>query len=143
MSALKTHGMSKHQLYAVWFSMKARCSNPKNQAWKLYGGRGIGLTKSWLKFEPFRDWALAKGWKPGLTLERRDNNAGYSPSNCYFATWKQQGRNRRDNKLDAEKVAYIRQVVKFGGRGSQRKMAALFGVSPSCIGKIARKERWV
>jgi len=86
------------QLYSVWRHMKQRCTNPNNDDYHNYGGRGITVCKRWLKFPNFLE-DMGKEWKPGLTLERRNNDKGYSLKNCYWATRKEQARNRRNNHL--------------------------------------------
>lgn len=74
-------------LYARWHSMKARCIYKKNQAFKYYGGRGITLCPEWSKsYIAFKKWALANGYKPGLTIDRINNDGNYEPSNCRFIT---------------------------------------------------------
>ena len=95
----KTHGMSHHKAFAVWRSMIDRCTLPTHQAWKNYGGRGIKVCEEWRRsFSAF--WAdMGPTYKEGLTLERRDNSAGYSPQNCVWATYTRQARNRRANVL--------------------------------------------
>jgi hypothetical protein len=82
--------------YNSWHQIIQRCTNPNNEAYHNYGGRGIIVCKRWLKFENFlKD--MIKRWKPGLQIERRNNNKGYYKKNCKWATRKQQARNRRDN----------------------------------------------
>jgi hypothetical protein len=74
--------------------MKNRCLNPKAQDYSYYGGRGIKVCPEWLDFEGFlRDM----GAKPsaGMTLERQNTDGDYGPSNCFWATRKEQSRNRR------------------------------------------------
>lgn len=75
--------------------MKARCSNPSNQQFGNYGGRGIGFDPSWETFDAFLS---EMGERPkGLTLERNDNSLGYSKANCRWATMNEQSLNKRNN----------------------------------------------
>lgn len=90
------HGPDWARTYRVWCSMIGRCCNPKHRRFADYGGRGITVDPAWRKFEAF---LADMGESPfGLTLERKENNMGYSKSNCYWATPKQQARNRRSNR---------------------------------------------
>lgn len=91
-----THSMSRHPAFAVWSSMLARCRNPRHQAFKNYGGRGIRVCPEWLTFEAFWN-AMGDGYEHGLTLDRINNDAGYSKDNCRWATATTQCRNKRTN----------------------------------------------
>lgn len=94
----RTHGMSDHPAFHVWRDMLARCSRPTHQAWKNYGGRGISVDPAWQSFERF--WEdMGPTYTAGLTLDRRDNSAGYAAGNCQWTTMKRQGRNKRNNTL--------------------------------------------
>lgn len=97
--ARRTHGMSKHPAFAVWRSMKSRCHRSTHQAWKNYGGRGITVCKRWRdSFENF--WTdMGPTYRPGLTLDRRDNNGNYTPANCHWTTPTEQAANTRNNRI--------------------------------------------
>ena len=78
--------------------MKERCYNYSAINYKNYGGRGITICTEWLHdFKAFRDWALSHGYQEGLSIDRIDNDKGYSPDNCRWATAKEQRHNRRDS----------------------------------------------
>lgn len=91
-----THSMSRHPAFAVWSSMLARCRNPRHRAYKNYGGRGIRVCPEWLTFVEFWD-DMGQGYETGLTLDRIDNEAGYSRENCRWTTPETQCRNKRNN----------------------------------------------
>lgn len=85
-----------HRLYAVWYSMVHRCTDPNHQEWKNYGERGIRVCERWMVYLSFfKD--VIDGWRPGLSLEREKNNGNYEPSNVRWATRSEQSRNMRVN----------------------------------------------
>lgn len=92
---ISTHGMSRHPAFAVWRSMVDRCTLPTHHAWGNYGGRGITVCDSWREsFAAF--WAdMGPTYAHGLSLDRADNDKGYSPENCRWVTSKEQARNTR------------------------------------------------
>lgn len=94
----RTHDQRRHPLYAVWNSMLARCYNPNHKSYADYGGRGIEVCEKWHKFDGFFE-DMSEGYQPGLTLERIENERGYKPGNCRWATYREQNRNRRDNRM--------------------------------------------
>lgn len=95
---LKIHG--RDRLYRIWKNMINRCSYEKYHEYHLYGGRGISVCKEWTESHiSFRNWAMANGYRDGLTLDRIDVNGNYEPSNCRWVTMKVQSNNRRNNVL--------------------------------------------
>lgn len=88
---------TKQKLHEVWRHMLHRCTNKNHFAYKDYGGRGISVCDEWHSFSNFYEWAISSGFSLGLTLDRIDVNKGYEPNNCRWATWKEQGNNRRTN----------------------------------------------
>lgn len=90
------HGMYKTRVYRIWMDMHNRCYSKSYHAYRHYGGRGIHICEEWDKdFKAFYDWAIANGYRDDLSIDRIDCNGNYHPSNCRWATQKQQLENRR------------------------------------------------
>jgi hypothetical protein len=89
----RTHGHTGTSIYNRWKEMMGRCYNPKHPRYADYGGRGIRVCERWHDFTNF----LADMGEPppGLTLDRIDNNKGYEPGNCRWATVQEQNTNQR------------------------------------------------
>lgn len=99
----KKHGDSRpgnpfHKLYMVWSSMKARCLNRRNSRWLDYGGRGISICERWMDYENFKE-DMGRMYRDGLTVERVDNDNGYSPENCRWGTQTEQQNNKRTSRF--------------------------------------------
>ncbi len=96
----KTHGMTNSRIYRIWLAMRSRCLYSKNIEYKNYGGRGITVCEKWKNsFQAFYDWAMSNGYEEHLTIDRIDSNGNYEPSNCRWATMKEQQNNRRNNRI--------------------------------------------
>jgi hypothetical protein len=93
MVTIKTMSIG-HPEYRTWVGMLQRCGNPKSKGFKNYGGRGVMVEdRRWHVFENFL--ADMGPRPPGMTLDRADNDRGYSRANCRWATWSEQQKNRR------------------------------------------------
>jgi len=97
-SGRRTHGKTGTRAFSIWANMKTRCGNPKATRYKNYGGRGITVCDRWKN--SFENFLADMGEPPeGMTLEREDTRGNYEPSNCKWATQKEQQRNRGNNHL--------------------------------------------
>jgi hypothetical protein len=94
----RTHGLSNHPLYHVWYDMMQRCTNPSHASWSGYGARGIKVARRWHDVENFIE-DLGPLYRPKASLDRIDNNGHYEPGNVRFASAKVQLRNTRRNRL--------------------------------------------
>lgn len=92
----RTHGMRKTTTYKAWGSMRERCLCEWHKSYPRYGGRGIRICQRWLdSFESFLEDMGAR--PPGMSIDRKDNDGDYTPTNCRWATGKQQCRNKSNN----------------------------------------------
>jgi hypothetical protein len=86
------------KLFDVWQNMKNRCYNESSERYYTYGARGISVCEEWKdNFHAFAEWAVKNGWKPSLSIERKDLDEDYCPDNCTFITMKEQARNKTNN----------------------------------------------
>ncbi len=94
---LTKHGMEGTRIYNTWAQMLSRCNNPKSTSYPRYGAKGIKVCDRWKDFSNF--YADMGDIQEGKTLDRIDGTKGYEPSNCRWATYKEQSRNKSTSKL--------------------------------------------
>lgn len=126
------HGGSKLAEHRVWREMKKRCYNPKCQGYKNYGGRGIIVCNRWLHL--FRNFLSDMGKRPSKfhSIDRKDNNGNYTPSNCQWSTKLRQNRNRRNNH-----------VIEMGGvRKTISEWSEETGINQGTIECRLRRDKW-
>jgi hypothetical protein len=129
---LLSHGMTNTPTYRSWQAMKSRCSNPNDESYARYGGRRISVCDRWLGENGFKNFYKDMGVRPKeLTLERINNDGNYEPSNCKWATRKEQNRNTRTNR-----------ILEYGGRRqSLSAWAEEYGLNASLLSERLRN-RW-
>ena len=94
------HGGCGTRLYRIWSCMKQRCHNHHHVHFANYGGRGIAVCPEWRgDFAAFREWAMSHGYADTLSIDRIDNDRGYSPDNCRWADALTQGNHRKANRV--------------------------------------------
>lgn len=114
-----THGKSKERIHKEWRGILHRCKNPTASHYENYGGRGISVCEEWRGengFVNFYNWSMENGYSDDLTLDRKDNDKGYSPDNCRWVTHMENCRNRgtrKDNLTGSPGV----QIVKLRSGG--------------------------
>lgn len=91
------HGDRHTRLYKIWKAMRERCNTKSCSAYKNYGARGIKVCSEWNDYLTFKEWALSSGYTDELTIDRINVNDNYEPSNCRWATYKNQANNTRHN----------------------------------------------
>jgi hypothetical protein len=92
------HGLTKTPGFLNWSNLRNRCLNPDNPDYPEYGGRGLTVCQEWQ--DSFANFLRDMGPQParGMSIERKNNDKGYEPGNCVWATPKEQAQNRRNPK---------------------------------------------
>ena len=93
------HGDTGSRLFRIWTHMRQRCNSPSDARYDDYGGRGITVCEEWDRYINFKEWALENGYSEELSIDRVDNDKGYSPDNCRWSTNREQCNNRRSNRI--------------------------------------------
>ncbi|MBU2704099.1 hypothetical protein Ga0466249_005252 [Sporomusaceae bacterium BoRhaA] len=119
-----THGLTGTRLFVIWTNMINRCYSPKNKFWHIYGGRGITVCDEWRSNpQAFVNWAIDNGYEDDLTIDRKNNNNGYSPDNCRWATQIEQANNQRSNRM----------ITAFGKTKTAQQWADGIGIQRSTL----------
>src|ERR1017187_5031240 len=134
------HGMTETKTYKAWEYMKTRCLNEKCKSYKNYGERGITICEQWRN--SFENFIQDMGERPdGYSLERINNNLGYSKENCKWIPRGHQSKNRR-GCLTRKEVEEVREMLE-QRKYPQVEIAKKFNVTPSCISCLKKGKTWL
>lgn len=127
------HTPELDRLRSIRNGMINRCYNKNDDAYKYYGYRGIEVCQEWLdSFDSFSEWALNNGYSNELTIDRINNDGNYEPSNCRWATYKQQANNQRKR--------YTAKIYEMGGKPiSIFEIGKIYGIEPFRISKAIKE----
>ena len=126
------------KLHNTYIGMTQRCWDANAVNYPIYGGRGITICKSWYNFDNFARWALENGFIEGLQIDRIDNNAGYSPSNCRFVDRIVNMNNTRKsilNKVSIDDMSRICEAFEYTDI-SVNDIANRYGISKTSVRRI-------
>ena len=142
--ARRSHGLTRHPLYATWKAMLERCENPLVRSYADYGARGIRACPEWHDVAVFIAWVEANlGPRPhGCTIDRYPDRGGnYEPGNVRWATISQQNRGRRTVILTYQKAEEMRSRYA-AGACSYRRLAAEYGVGSATVADVIERKTW-
>ena len=131
----------RDRLCSVYKGMRKRCYYQNDTSWPHYGARGITICDTWLNDKTsFIEWSLAHGYEEGLQIDRRDNNAGYSPDNCRWVTVQTNSQNRRTTVITYEVAQEIKGMLAEGHK--PRAIADTMNVRPHIVYNIKNNDAW-
>lgn len=146
--AATTHGMTNSSEYNIWKGICKRCRLKSDPAYYKYGGRGIDVCDRW--FDSFQNFYADMGPRPkGMSIDRIDNDKGYSLDNCRWATYTAQSRNKRSNHLieyNGKKMCITEWSEKTGIRKDtlrRRLVNYKWPVEKALTTPVNREEDWV
>lgn len=113
------------RLYKIWSAMKQRCINQNHNMFNRYGGRGITVCGEWMEsFSTFKNWAITNSYNDDLTIDRINNDKGYSPDNCQWLT-------SEENTIRMLNSNYLNQTGQF----SEQSLKTLIETNRERLGK--------
>ena len=128
----KTHGDTvnyrRSRLHTTWTNMLSRCTNPQASRYVNYGGKGIKVCQAWLSYTVFKEWAMSNGYEEHLTIDRKDRNKDYEPSNCRWITHSENSRSHCKKLISNEGIVYE----------NSEEVAKIFGFHPAYVRICAR-----
>jgi len=107
-TGMAAKGSKYEKLYSSWQNMKGRCLRISHPKFPRYGGRDIKICREWLTADGFLKWAIASGWKEGMTIDRINNDGDYDPSNCRWISMSENSRKKRTTKITFDQAINIR-----------------------------------
>ena len=132
--------VSKTPEYRAWIHMHDRCYNPNHRNYRHYGERGISVCKRWHKSENFMSDMGPKP-SPIHSLDRINNNKNYSPSNCRWATHRQQRANQNNHKRSVVTPKEVSIIIQLGTRYTHREIANIVGRNHLTVGRVLRNSK--
>lgn len=135
----KPDGIKKEKLYRIYLGILTRCYNPKSNNFHLWGGKGIKMCDEWNNdYQAFREWALANGYKEGLSIDRRKADKDYEPSNCRWIT---QAENSSNGKMNMIRVRLVRKLYE-NKIFDKSRLAEIYGIGAESMCNILNKRTW-
>lgn len=128
------------RIHQCWTNMKTRCNNSNYKKSHRYKERGITVCKEWENFTNFLKWSVSSGYKENLTLDRIDNDKGYSPDNCRWVTNTENIRNSSATKLNKDKILLIKKLRK--ENVSTKEISIMFSISQRQVYNIINDRHW-
>lgn len=113
------------RLDVIHSNMIQRCTNPNHPFYERYGGRNITVCAEWKNRKAFKEWATKNGYSESLTLDRIDNDRGYSPDNCHWVSIKVNCNNRSSSHM----------INAFGEKHSLKEWSEILGISYNTLKK--------
>lgn len=129
------HGEHGTRIYGVWKAMHSRCRQTTGKNARFYNERGITVCRAWSDAGAFIRWAKRKGYRSGLLLDRKNNDAGYSPRNCRFVTPAESTANTRRNRAIAAIESAIVKAVREDAI-SKKAAARLFCIGQATVSRV-------